>query len=185
MRRIRAASLGDAALTGAVLDGTSELEAVYADSRARLVRYLTRQTRCSQTAEDLAQDVFLAIPKARPIEPLHNPRAFLFRIASNLVLNRAKQETRRRELRDANVAVLWTAVDEVTPERQLLGEEALAQVGAAIERLPDRTRQILAWRRIDGLTNREIAVRLGISDTAVEKHMRSAMAALIRALDAG
>lgn len=171
-------------MTGVVADSACELEAAYADSRARLVRYLTRQLKCRQTAEDLVQEVYLAIPKARPILPVRDPRAFLFRIASNLAINRAKQEQRRRALREANASILWTAVDEVTPERQLLGEQALARVSAAIDLLPERTRQILAWRRIDGLTNREIAARLSISDTAVEKHMRNAMAVLMRAHDA-
>lgn len=170
-------------MSGVAFDGSAELEAAYADSRAWLVQYLARQLNCRQAAEDLAQDVFLAIPKAQPIQPIRNPRAFLFRIAANLAVNRSKQERRRRELREANASILWTAVDEVTPERQLLGVEALARIGAAIDRMPDRTRQILAWRRIDGLSNREIATRLGISDTAVEKHMRGAMATLIRVME--
>lgn len=169
-------------MSGAMFDAAGELEAAYADNRERLLLYLTRQLRCRQTAEDLVQDVFLAIPKATPIRPVANPRAFLFRVASNLAVNRSKQEARRRALREANAAILWTAVDEVTPERQLLGSEALARVDAAIARLPERTRQILAWRRLDGLTNRAIAARLAISDTAVEKHMRGAMAALALAL---
>lgn len=170
-------------MTDRAFGGRVELEAAYADNRERLLDFLTRELRCRQTAEDLVQEVFLAIPRARPIGPLGSPRAFLFRIASNLAINRSTQEARRRELREANAAILWTAVDEVTPERQLLGAEALARIDAAIARLPERTRQILAWRRIDGLTNREIAGRLGISRTAVEKHMRTAMASLVRALD--
>jgi RNA polymerase sigma factor (sigma-70 family) len=169
-------------VSGAAIESGRELEAAYADNRDRLLHYLIRQLKCRQTAEDILQDVFLAIPKVRSIRPLANPRAFLFRIAGNLAINRSKQESRRRELRDANAAILWTAVDEVTPERHLLGAEALAQIEAVIARMPIRTRQILSWRRIDGLTNREIAVRLKISQTAVEKHMRNAMAALVGAL---
>ena len=169
-------------MTGAVFDSSRELETAYADNRDRLLHYLTRQLKCRQTAEDILQDVFLAIPKVRSIRPLVNPRAFLFRIAGNLAINRSKQEFRRRALREANAAILWTAVDEVTPERQLLGAETLAQIEAVIASLPIRTRQVLSWRRMDGLTNREIATRLGISQTAVERHMRNAMTALIGAL---
>ncbi|MEP9404079.1 RNA polymerase sigma factor [Sphingomonas sp. VNH70] len=147
------------------------------------MRYLTRRLSCRHTAEDVAQDVFLAIPRIRPLRPIVNPRGLLFRIASNMAINLRNQDGRRRELRERHAAILWAAVDEVTPERQLLGGEALACVAQAIGGLPERTRQILHWRRIDGLTNREIAGRLGISTTAVEKHMRTAMATLIRAVD--
>ena len=171
-------------MTDTVVSGNRELEAAYTDSRDRLVQYLTRQLKCRHTAEDLVQDIFLAIPKTASIRPIQNPRAFLFRIANNLVSNRVRQDARRRELREMNADILWTAVDEVTPERQLLGAEALAQLSAAVDCLPERTQQILAWRRIDGLTNREIAARLGISDTAVEKHIRKAMAFLAAALNA-
>ena len=169
-------------MRGAAAGNGRELEAAYADNRERLLGYLTRRLKCRHAAEDILQDVFLAIPSVRSIRPVENPRAFLFRIAGNLAINRSKQEARRRQLREANAAILWTAVDEVTPERRLLGEEAIAQLDAAIAQLPERTRQILAWRRIDGLTNREIAARLGISQTAVEKHMRNAMTALVCAL---
>jgi RNA polymerase sigma-70 factor (ECF subfamily) len=168
---------------GATAVGTTELERAYLDSHAALIRLLARQLRSRDAAEDMAQDLFVAISEAQPSAAVRNPRAFVFRIANHLASNRLKQDSRRASLRAANADILWTAVDELTPERQLLDSEALATIGAAIERLPARTRQILAWRRIDGLTNREIASRLGISDTAVEKHMRNAMAALVRALE--
>src|SRR3546814_13856723 len=74
----------------------------------------------------------------------------------------------------------FSVVEWVTPERERLGREALGTVDTAIDAQPERTRQILAWRRIDHLTNRAIAQRLGISETAVEKHMRKAMFALAR-----
>lgn len=166
----------------AIIDGMPALERAYLDSHQRLIEHLARQLRCRHTAEDLAQDVFVAAREARPGQPIHNPQAFIFRIAHNLLINRVRQDARRAALRASQIDVLWTALDEVTPERQLLGEEALAQINVAVESLPGRTRQILAWRRIDGLTNREIACRLGISTTAVEKHMRTAMAALVRAI---
>lgn len=172
-------------VSGRTFDSGCELEIAYHDSRKSLLGFLMGRLRNREAAEDVAQDLFLAIPKVREVSPIRDPKAMLFRIASNLAINKSSQDARRADLLASHADILWTVVDEVTPERALLGREALDTVDAAIDALPERTRQILAWRRIDHLTNREIAARLGISETAVEKHMRKAMFALARALDAG
>ncbi|WP_296615446.1 sigma-70 family RNA polymerase sigma factor [Sphingomonas sp.] len=161
-----------------------ELEAAYTESHAGLVRFLATRLDSRHHAEDLAQDLFLALPRLSCAEPVRSPKSLLFRIARNLAINFNGQETRRAEIRAANADVLWTAVDEVTPERHLLGQEALDAINAAIEALPERTRQILAWRRLEGCRNVDIAARLGISTTAVEKHLRHAMTELVAAIDA-
>lgn len=169
-------------VSGRIFGGGCELEIAYRDSRGSLLSFLVGRLRSREAAEDVVQDVFLAIPKVRDASPVRDPRALLFRIASNIAINRGKQESRRADLAASHADILWSVVDEITPERELLGSEALGLVDAAIDRLPARTREILAWRRIDHLTNREIAERLGISQTAVEKHMRKAMLALSEAL---
>lgn len=160
-----------------------ELESAYAESRAGLVRFLSARLDNRHHAEDLAQDLYLALAGVPETEPVRSSKNFLFRVARNLAVNFNGQESRRAAIRNANADILWTAVDEVTPERQLLGEEALAVINATIATLPERTRQILAWRRLDGCRNVEIAERLGISTTAVEKHLRQAMAQLLAAVD--
>jgi RNA polymerase sigma factor (sigma-70 family) len=171
-------------VTDAVLPGQSELEIAYGSNRALLVRYLAGKLDDRHKAEDIAQDIFLALPDRSRNEPIRNPRSFLFRMASNLAINLNLKDARRDALSAQHADILWSAVDEITPERALLGNEALAAIEAAIDALPERTRQILVWRRIDGLTNVTIASRLGISTTAVEKHLRKAMAQLGQTLRA-
>lgn len=161
------------------------LERAYGDNRALLVRYVAGKLDNRHSAEDLVQDIFLALPHVRRDPPIRNPKGFLFRMASNLAINLNIQEARRAALRAEQADILWSAVEEITPERKLLGEEALAALNYAISDLPERTREILAWRRLDGATNVEIARRLGISTTAVEKHLRKAMAHLALAVGAG
>lgn len=158
------------------------LEAAYNDNRPQLIRYLAGKLNNRHSAEDLVQEIFIALRHVRQDAPIRNPRGFLFRMANNLAINLNTQESRRAELRAEQVGILWTAIDEITPERTLLGDEALSALNAAIAELPDRTRQILAWRRLEGIPNRKIAEHLGISTTAVEKHLRKAMAHLAKAI---
>jgi len=163
---------------------SAELEEAYTESRASLVRFLSRRLDNRYQAEDLAQDIYVALRHFDGRDNIGSPRGLLFRVARNLAINLNSQEARRAALRKSQADILWTAVDEVTPERHLLDREALEAIGAALADLPERTRQILVWRRLDGLRNVEIARRLGVSTTAVEKHLRTAMTHLAGALDA-
>lgn len=161
------------------------LEQAYGDNRTLLVRYLASKLDNHHSAEDLVQEIFLALPHVRRDPPIRNPKSFLFRMANNLAINFNVQEARRAALRAEHADILWSAVEEITPERHLLGDQALFAINRAIADLPARTREILAWRRLDGVPNVEIARRLGISTTAVEKHLRKAMAHLARAIGTG
>lgn len=161
------------------------LERAYSANRTLLIRYLAGKLDNHHSAEDLVQEIFLALPHVRRDPPIRNPKGFLFRMATNLAINLNTQEARRAALCTEHGGILWSAVEEITPERHLLGDEALAAINFAIAELPERTREILAWRRLDGVPNVEIARRMGISTTAVEKHLRKAMAHLARAIGAG
>ncbi|MDI1296884.1 MAG: sigma-70 family RNA polymerase sigma factor, partial [bacterium] len=67
---------------------------------------------------------------------------------------------------------------DIGPDRILAGREALKTALAALERLPERTRTIFVLRRLEGMRYLEIARRLGLSVSAVEKHMVRAVAHL-------
>lgn len=147
--------------------------------RPDLVRFLARRLGDFAQAEDLVQDLWVKLAQ-RPkgaIEP-QNLRAFAFHAAAGLLANHKQKLAVRARLRTETLDVLWQVTDEETPEDHILGDQALVRMEAAINALPERTREILHWRRIEGQTQREISSRLGISQTAVEKHMRKAVAAL-------
>lgn len=69
-----------------------------------------------------------------------------------------------------------------SPEQETAGRKELEQVRKAVLELPDRTRQIFVLARIEGLTYREIALRLGISESSVQKHLARAVAHVMRCL---
>jgi RNA polymerase sigma-70 factor (ECF subfamily) len=75
-------------------------------------------------------------------------------------------------------------VEEVTPERRAIIHQQMAEVGEAINNLPDRCREVLWLRRIENLSQKEIAAKLGMSEGTVEKHMARAAGLLAACLNA-
>jgi len=160
--------------SGAIIDPS--LLRAFLENHPDLVRFLSRRLRCLFTARDLAQEVYLRLVRAGGEEAVENPRALLFRIAANLATDHVRVQGRRAELLQEANALLWDQEDEISPERQILARDELVRIGAALALLPERTRRVFYLNRFEGVTQSEIACRLGISRTSVEKHMRRAWA---------
>ena len=71
------------------------LIAAYLRKRADLLRFFTLRTGSAATAEDVVQDLFLKISEMEAPADLRSPEAFLYRVGSNLMLDRAKQQRRQ------------------------------------------------------------------------------------------
>lgn len=139
----------------------------------RVLRKLSRRQGPAE-AEDALQSAFVRI-LAQPDQPaIDNPEAYLVRVASNIAI-----DTHRRKAFEmdgpfeevfANIANSAPLQDEVIEARNRLRhvEQGLAQ-------LTPRTREIFLMHRLDGQKYREIAERLGISQSAVEKHIAKAV----------
>ena len=160
--------------SGAIIDPS--LLRAFLENHPDLVRFLSRRLRCLFTARDLAQEVYLRLARAGGEDTVENPRALLFRIAANLATDYVRVQGRRAELLQEANALLWDQEDEISPERQILARDELVRIGAALASLPERTRRVFYLNRFEGVTQSEIARRLGISRTSVEKHMRRAWA---------
>ena len=162
------------------------LEAVFLDNRAPLLRFL-RARGAGDSAEDLLQELWIRASAAAS-GPVRDPLAYLYRAANNLMLDR-----RRAELRAARRDDEWSetlAEDGTAPgqERVLIAREQLQAAEAVLAELGERTESIFRDFRLRGKTQVEIARELGISLSAVEKHLQKAYRALIelrRRFDAG
>lgn len=151
----------------------SELVTALIDARLDLISFLSRRVRCRATAEDLAQDVFLRLTNSLVIA--RQPRHLIFRTAANLASNHLRDERRRVAIQHDAWLPLQQVVDDHTPERVAIGREALRLLAAELASWPARTREIFILNRYEGLTQREIAERLRISSTAIERHMARAI----------
>ena len=166
------------------------LEAVFLENRTSLLRFL-RARGGGDMAEDLLQELWIKAA-AGVSEPLADPLAYLYRTANNLVIDRHRSDTRRsRREQDWTESGAWseaTLVAGQSGERVIAAREHLRTVEAALAQLGDRTEAIFRRFRIDGATQSQIAQEMGISLSAVEKHLQKAYRAVLdvrRRLDAG
>ena len=148
-----------------------------------LEQYFERRLGRSPEVEDLVQEVFERLLHRKDLATLERLDGFVFTVAANLLRDRARK--RASQAADSHVAL--EAVEdfsvEITPERVLIGEDAVNRFLAALAELPERTRTVVMLRRYEGLELKDIARQLAISVSAVEKHMQRAMDYLSRRLD--
>lgn len=133
--------------------------------------------------EDIAQRTFSRLLERPALDQVTNPRAFLWRIAHNLMVSEHRA-TGTAERRLENLRVL-SELDEgylLVPERVLEAQEQMQIALQILEAMPEKRRNILMMVRVDGCSQREVAARMGISAPAVSKHLGKATAELYDAL---
>jgi RNA polymerase sigma-70 factor (ECF subfamily) len=145
----------------------------YLENKVALKRYLMRFSRSREAADDLAQEAFLRAFAAESGRMIEAPKAFLFKVARNLALNElARQSSMAIEplgdfegqevLEDSSQA----AVDDVVD-----GRERIRLLARAIAALPPQCAKVFILRKLQGISQKEIAVRLNISVRTVENHV--------------
>lgn len=159
----------------------SALVAAYLARRADLVRFFALRLRSEAAAEDLVQDIYVRLRGAAPAEAVRNPVGYLYRLGSNLMLDRLRGERRsaRRDAAWRTVHRTEAAGDELSEEPRaddaLAARQRLARVVQAIGDLSPQTQRVFRLHKLDGLSHAEVATALGISRSAVEKHMIAAL----------
>lgn len=137
--------------------------------RRHLVRYLSRLVSSADVAEDLTQEAFARVYVV-PDGGMRSPRSFLYRTAHNLAMDHMRhQRVAAAEPLDSAAA---DAISDATPsaETRLAAREELALIHAAIEELPPKCRMVFILLRFEGCSNKEVALRMAMSETMVRKY---------------
>ena len=162
--------------------------------RPELRRFLLARRLSEADAEDLLQDLFLRV-ETSATGPVRSPRAYLYQMLNNMAHTRRRTEA-RQQARDADwldaPARTGTATGSGSsgaetempdlapdPETTLLARDHLARVEARLGQLPERTAHVFRQYRIEGVSQKLIARDLGISLSAVEKHLQRAYSAVL------
>jgi RNA polymerase sigma-70 factor (ECF subfamily) len=139
--------------------------------RLWLARWFARRVRDQAEVEDMAQEVFARIAARDSTEPVEHLGGYVLKTAWSVMADRARRRATHLAALHVPLDTEVHADEEIDAERVLIGKEDLRAATAALLSLPERTRTVFILRRLEGCRHKEIATRLGISVSAVEKHM--------------
>jgi len=143
---------------------------------AGVLKRIAKRVGSGPDAEDLMHAAYLRLEQYSASNTVANPAAFLVRTAVNIGIDDYRHY--RRIHGEARAAPPDRQDDAAGADEVVAAKELLSRVVSGINRLPDRTREIFLMHRVDKMEYSEIARRLGISESAIEKQMAKAMVML-------
>lgn len=157
-----------------------ELHGLYRDHHGWLSGWLRRRLGDRERAADVAQDTFLRLMVTRRMPELGEGRRYLAQIARNLVVD----QWRRQRIEQAYLESLSALPEPETPslETRAMVIETLMQIDAMLDDMPTKVREAFLLSQFEGLTYPQIAERLQVSVSSVQKYMLRAIAACYQVL---
>lgn len=149
---------------------------------AALMRYLVRIWRNQAEIPDIRQEIYARVFESAIKRLPESPKAFLFVTARNLLADRVRRERIVSIDYTQDVDPLNVLVDEVSPEHRLSARQELRRLSEAFDKLSDNCRAVVWLRRVEGLSQREAAERLGLTEGALEGHLSRGLRALAKAV---
>jgi RNA polymerase sigma-70 factor (ECF subfamily) len=149
---------------------------------AALMQFLRRSWRNESDIGDLCQDVYARVCEAAREKIPHPAKPFVFAIARNLIIDQVRHENVVSIEAVADPDVFAKAADVPAADRSIIAREELHALQRALDNLPPRAREAIILKKIEGLSRREIAIRMGIAEKTVKRHLANGMTALANAL---
>lgn len=132
--------------------------------------FFSRRIGDRNDVEDMTQDVFASLSRRAELDTIDNAERYIFQIAANLLRDRFRRSRIRPMIESEGYAdPNHLLIDEISPERELLGREAYSVFIDALQELPERVRTVFVLNRFEEMPGREIAAALGVSQRLVEK----------------
>jgi len=145
---------------------------------AVLTQYLRNNWRNRADVADLLQDVYVRVYEAAGEQRPSSTKAFVFTTARNLLLNRLRRDKIIPIETVDDLDALGTAADTPSPETQFAAREELRRVQEALNRIPERSREAFTLYHIEGFSQSEVALRMGIAEGTVRWHLKTGLEAL-------
>ncbi|MCW3797206.1 sigma-70 family RNA polymerase sigma factor [Sphingomonas sp. BN140010] len=139
--------------------------------RASLGNYFRRRLSQVNDVDDLVQEVFVRLAGRQTGAEISNLDGYIFQTASNVLADYGRRRAVRKSSAHVSLEPADHGTDDLAPDRIAAGKQELRSALARLLELPERTRTIFILHRLEGLRYREVAIQLGLSVSAVEKHM--------------
>lgn len=126
-------------------------------------------------ADDIVQEMYARIGSLDNLDTIRDPALYAIKVAHSILSNQIRRSqivsiTAVGDLSDFDIPA-----PSATPEEELVQRDEMQVVVDALAALPQRTRDVLFLRRLEGLSQKQTAVRLAIAEKTVEKHMTRAL----------
>jgi len=121
--------------------------------------------------DDIVQETYAHLIAAEKVEQIRNVRTYTFQTAYSVIASHLRRTKVVSFQTVSNMEELGLAAVDPTPENHAIGRDELQRLAEAIASLHHNVRDVFILRRVEGLSQREVAERLGLSESTVEKHM--------------
>lgn len=156
----------------------SLVERLFAEHGGPLQAFFRRRIRTKADAPDLAQEVYVRMLRISDQEAIRNPVLYLYTVANNLVKEYAVRDRRRAAGLDIDTLAAQEEMALATMpafDGELDAQQRIARLRAVLKQLRPKCQAAVALRFTEGLTYREIAVRLGVSQQMAKKYVAQAL----------
>jgi RNA polymerase sigma factor (sigma-70 family) len=145
-------------------------------------RWLQRTLRVRDEIDDVIQEAYCRLAALGDVSHIDDPRAYFFRVTRNVVLAQMRRARVVRIETMTEIESLDLVADDPSPERVVAARWELARVQRAIASLPERCRRIVELRKLRGVSQREIARMLAVSENTVENEAARGVRLIVEAL---
>jgi len=140
-----------------------------------LMQYLRINWRKSEDLLDMKQDIYVRVLEAANERLPQAVMPFLVTVARNIIIDRYRRERIVPIESVSDLETITAPSSEPGPDRRAIARDELRHLQASLDQLPPRARQALLLKRVEGLSRKEIGLRMGILESTVNRHLYDAM----------